>query len=137
MSDNSAIADNATENLDVTWNQLYEIIARKNPSLGASLSKCRLKQVTAVSIEIEVRANGFALNMLQREKNKDVLKKICTEYFGKDIDIVLTNHPETDAESPQKKNLNDGLLKQKAISHPTVADAIEIFNGKLIDVKIL
>jgi DNA polymerase-3 subunit gamma/tau len=83
LSDNSAIADNATENLDVTWNQLYEIIARKNPSLGASLSKCRLKQVTAVSIEIEVRANGFALNMLQREKNKDVLKKICTEYFGK------------------------------------------------------
>jgi len=28
-------------------------------------------------------------------------------------------------------------LKQKAISHPLVADAIEIFDGKLIDVKIL
>jgi len=27
-------------------------------------------------------------------------------------------------------------LKQKALSHPLVADAIEIFNGKLIDVKI-
>jgi DNA polymerase-3 subunit gamma/tau len=132
-----AIADNFTENLDVIWNQLYEIIARENPSLGASLSKCRLKQVTADSIEIEVRANGFTLNMLQREKNKAVLKIICTEYFGKDVDIVLTTHPETDAESPKKKSQNDSLLKQKAISHPRVADAIEIFNGKLIDVKIL
>jgi DNA polymerase-3 subunit gamma/tau len=123
--------------LDVIWNQLYELIARKNPSLGASLSKCRLKQVSADSIEIEVRANGFTLNMLQREKNKAVLKMICTEYFGKDLDIVLTNHPETDAESPKKKSQNEDLLKQKAISHPRVADAIEIFNGKLIDVKIL
>ena len=131
-----AIADNFTENLDVIWNQLYEIIARENPSLGASLSKCRLKQVTADSIEIEVRANGFTLNMLQREKNKAVLKIICTEYFGKDVDIVLTTHPENDAESPKKKSQNDSLLKQKAISHPRVADAIEIFNGKLIDVKL-
>lgn len=137
MSGASTIADNASENLEVIWNQLYEIIARKNPSLGASFSKCSLKQVTAVGIEIEVRANGFTLNMLQREKNKAVLKKICTEFFGRDIDIVLTNHPETRDESPKKKSQNDSLLKQKAIRHPTVADAIEIFNGKLIDVKTL
>ena len=130
------IADNVGENLEDIWNQLYGIIARKNPPLGASLSKCRLKQVTAANIEIEVRANGFTLNMLQREKNKAILKKLCSEFFGRDIDIVLTNHPETDDESPKKKSQNDSLLKQKAISHPTVADAIEIFNGKLIDVKI-
>ena len=68
--------------------------------------------------------------------NKAVLKKICSEFFGREIDIVLTNHPETDDESPKKKSQNDSLLKQKAISHPTVADTIEIFNGKLIDVKI-
>ena len=101
------------------------------------MSKCRLKQITAVRIEIEVRANGFTLNMLQREKNMAALKKICTQYFNKDIDVVLTSHPETDADSPKKKSQNDHLLKQKAISHPTVADAIEIFNGRLIDVKIL
>jgi hypothetical protein len=30
----------------------------------------------------------------------------------------------------------DNQLKQKAISHPLVAEAIDIFDGKLIDVKI-
>ncbi len=124
------------KNLDVTWNQLYETIAKKNPSLGANLSKCRLKQITADRIEIEVRANGFTLNMLQREKNTAVLKRICAEFFGKDIDVVLTSHLETDDESPKKKSQNDNLLKQKAISHPRVADAIEIFDAKLIDVKL-
>lgn len=131
-----AINGHASKNLDVTWNQLYEIIAQKNPSLGASLSKCRLKQVTADSIEIEVRANGFTLNMLQREKNMAALKRICAQYFGKDIDVVLSCHPETDDGSPKKKSQNDNLLKQKALSHPLVADAIEIFNAKLIDVKL-
>jgi DNA polymerase-3 subunit gamma/tau len=131
-----AITADALKNLDVTWNQLYEIIAQKNPSLGASLSKCRLKQVSADSIEIEVRANGFTLNMLQREKNMAALKRICAQYFGKDIDVVLSCHPETDDGSPKKKSQNDNLLKQKALSHPLVSDAIEIFNAKLIDVKL-
>ena len=131
-----ALTGDELKNLDVIWNQLYEIIAQKNPSLGANLAKCRLKQVTANSIEIEVRANGFTLNMLQREKNMAALKKICTEYFGKDIDVVLTCHPETDDGNSKKKSQNDNLLKQKALSHPLVADAIEIFNGKLIDVKL-
>jgi len=101
------------------------------------LSKCRLKQVTDGSIEIEVRANGFTLNMLQREKNKAALKKICAEYFDKDVDIVLTGHPETETDNPKKKSQNDSRVKNEAISHPRVADAIEIFDGKLIDVKIL
>ncbi len=131
-----AITGDALKNLDLTWNQLYEIIAQKNPSLGASLSKCRLKQVTADSIEIEVRANGFTLNMLQREKNMAVLKRICTQYFGKDIDVLLSCHPETDDGSPKKKSQNDNVLKQRALSHPLVSDAIEIFNAKLIDVKL-
>jgi DNA polymerase-3 subunit gamma/tau len=130
------ITGDAFKNLDVAWNQLYEIIAQKNPSLGASLSKCRLKRVSADSIEIEVRANGFTLNMLQREKNMAVLKKICAEFFEKDLDVVLTCHPETDDSSPKKKSQNDNLLKQKALSHPLVADAIEIFNAKLIDIKL-
>jgi DNA polymerase-3 subunit gamma/tau len=132
----TAAADDTWDDLDATWNRLYEIISQKNPSLGASLSKCRLKRVSGDHIEIEVRDNGFTLNMLQREKNKTVLKKICAAYFGEEKDILLTSSSETDDERPKKKSPNNHLLKQKALSHPLVADAIEIFNGKLIDVKI-
>jgi DNA polymerase-3 subunit gamma/tau len=119
------------KDLDATWSRLYEIIAQKNPSLGASLSRCRLKQVSADHIEIEVCGNGFTLNMLQREKNKAILKKICTAYFGEEKNVVLTTSSEPHDESPKKKSPNDHLLKQKALSHPLVADAIEIFKGKL------
>lgn len=129
-------ADDTLKDLDATWSRLYGIISQKNPSLGANLSRCRLKQVSADHIEIEVCGNGFTLNMLQRDKNKAILKKICTAYFGEEKNVVLTTSSEPDDESPKKKSQNDHLLKQKALSHPLVADAIEIFKGKLIDVKI-
>jgi DNA polymerase-3 subunit gamma/tau len=104
--------------------------------LGASLTRCRLKQISADHVEIEVSDNGFTLNMLQREKNKTALKKIFAAYFGEEKDITLTSSSEPGDERPKKKIQNKHLLKQKALGHPLVADAIEIFNGKLIDVKI-
>jgi DNA polymerase-3 subunit gamma/tau len=131
-----ATSDDTLNDLGATWSRFYEIISQKNPSLGASLTRCRLKQVAADHIEIEVRDNGFTLNMLQREKNKTVLKKICAAYFGEEKEILLTSSSGPEQERPKKKSQNDHHLKQKALSHPLVADAIEIFNGKLIDVKI-
>ena len=121
---------------ETIWRQLYEIICQENPSLGASLTKCRLKKVSAETVEIEVLDNGFTLNMLKREKNKSILKQIFTAYFGAEKAVELTTAAELDAQSPKKKSQNEQRQKQKALSHPLVADAIEIFNGKLIDVKL-
>ncbi|MEJ2729968.1 MAG: DNA polymerase III subunit gamma/tau, partial [Deltaproteobacteria bacterium] len=88
--------DERLDDLTATWSRLYEIISRKNPSLGASLSRCRLKQISDDHIEIEVCDNGFTLNMLQREKNMAFLKGISREYFGEEKDIMLTSSSEPD-----------------------------------------
>jgi len=137
VPETSASSGDVLNDLDATWDQLCKIIGETNPSLGASLSKCRLRQVAADRVEIEVHGNGFTVSMLKREKNKVILKKACAQYFGNEKDIVLIAQGESVDERPLKKNQNDHLLKQKALSHPSVADALEIFNGKLIDVKIL
>ena len=122
--------------LAATWRQLYVIICKENPSLGASLTKCRLKQVSTDTVEIEVLDNGFTLKMLEREKNKAILNRVCTAYWGAEKTVVLNTAARSDAESPKKKSQNEQRLKQKALSHPLVADAIDIFDGKLIDVKL-
>ena len=137
VPETAASSGDLLNNLDVTWDELCKIIAETNPSLGASLSKCRLRQVAADRVEIEVHGNGFTVSMLKREKNKVILKKACAQFFGNEKDIVLVAQDDSDDEQPKKKSQNDHLLKQKALSHPSVADALEIFNGKLIDVKIL
>ena len=136
IADPPPVVADPPADLEATWRRLYDIISKENPSLGASLTKCRLKQVSADAIEIEVLDNGFTLNMLQREKNKAILKKICAVHLGAEKKVVLNTAAESGAESPKKKSQNEQRLKQKALSHPLVADAIEIFNGKLIDIKL-
>jgi DNA polymerase-3 subunit gamma/tau len=73
--------------------------------------------------------------MIQREKNMAFLNQICADYFGEEKKILLTTQSDPDEENQKKKNKSN-LLKQKALDNSLVADAIEIFEGKLIDVKI-
>ena len=117
------------------WKQIVENIALKNPSLAANLAKCQIKKSDAKFLEIEAPANGFTLNMIQREKNMALLKQECEDILGNRPELKITTSSAME-DSHQKKKIDD-QLKQKAISHPLVGDAIEIFDGKLIDVKVL
>ncbi len=51
------------------------------------------------------------------------------------MEIVITAKNIPSGEDHKKKS-NDSDLKNNAISHPLVADSIEIFNGQIVDVKI-
>jgi DNA polymerase-3 subunit gamma/tau len=120
---------------DAVWDAVYDQISQENPSLAANLSRCRLKRILEDRLEIEVVGNGFTLNMIQREKNMVLLKKVFTKYLGEAKQIVLNSRADPNQDSQKKKNKNN-KLKQEALHHPLVADAIEIFDGKLIDVKV-
>lgn len=129
-------ANSPAENSAEAWTQISKIISNKYPSLAANLAKCRLKKIEGQRLEIEVPGNGFTLKMIQREKNMAVLQQVCADVLGSRKDIRLSAGTTPD-DNYQKKKSHDNELKKKALSHPLVADAVEIFDGKLIDVKLL
>jgi len=135
-SEEASATNSFAENSDEAWKRISKIISNKNPSLAANLAKCRLKKIESHRLEIEVPGNGFTLKMIQREKNMAVLQQVCADVLGSQKDIRLAAGTTPD-DNYQKKKSHDNELKKKALSHPLVADAVEIFNGKLIDVKIL
>jgi DNA polymerase-3 subunit gamma/tau len=118
------------------WKQISKVIANKNPSLAVNLAKCKLKKIEDHQLEVEVPGNGITMKMIQREKNMAALRQVCADVLGSQKDIRLTPGTGPD-ESYQKKKSHDNELKKKALSHPLVADAVEIFDGKLVDVKII
>jgi DNA polymerase-3 subunit gamma/tau len=130
-----APATESTGKADQMWQQICEIVSQKNPSLAANLIKCKLSNTAEGSTEIDVPDNGFTINMIQRDKNMAILKQVCTAVFGHDPNIRLSTSTSMGGHTQKKKK--DKQLKQEAISHPLVADAIEIFDGKLVDVKVL
>ena len=96
------------------------------------MAKCRLKKVGDGTLEIEVNGNGFITKMIT--KNLATLKQICSDFFGRDMQIELCRQadaPAGNAGEAQKSG------RQDASRHPLVPDAIEIFEGTLVDVKKL
>jgi DNA polymerase-3 subunit gamma/tau len=122
--------------LSETWQKLFITFSEKHPSLAPNLKDSILKKLTDRSLEIEVSGNGFNINMIRRTKNMDIIKKVCHDFFGKEMDVRITLKKAPNDESRQEKGLTE-RLKKEALNHPLVDDAVEIFDGKVVDVKIL
>ena len=124
-------------NLDLTWERLLDIFLKNSPMLAASLKKCALKRLTEHSLEIEINGNGFNVSMIKRSKNVAIIEKVCEDFFGKSMDLTLTVKDSQKKDNQEHKTDRESRLKQEALSHSLVADTIEIFNGRVLDVKIL
>ena len=119
-----------------TWGKITGVVSERYPSLAANLSRCQVKAISDERITLEVVGNGFTVNMLRRNKNLAILKEIHHELFGNDIDIHITSEDSQD-NGKQTNGNQESRLKNEALSHPRIADAIEIFDGKVLDVKLL
>jgi DNA polymerase-3 subunit gamma/tau len=132
------------ETRDAAWQRVIDIIARQQPSLVANLKKCSLRGTEPGHLEIVPPANSYASGMLRRDKHLALLKKVCADVFGAAMEIVIAEAAAGaagsglgDGMNSQEKRERNHTLVQQALNHPLIADAIEIFNGKLVDVQIL
>ena len=124
------------ENIDSTWKRFLSILSDKYPSLAALMTNSTMKRLGDQRLEIEVNGNDFNINMVTKDKNTAIIKKVCEDLFGPKMEVIITAQKIQNNETQQKKS-RDSRLKQEALSHPLITDAVEIFNGKVVDVKIL
>lgn len=131
---NRASAKDLTE----TWQQLVSILSDRCPSLLPSLENAVLTKVDDGSLEITVKGNSFYAARLRDKTSVAEIEKACAEFFNRRMKIKVVEESSgpvrnrSQAETDRAKR-----LKREALSHPVVTDALEIFQGKVIDVKIL
>ena len=124
------------KSLGAVWGKILDILSDTSPSLATNLANSALRKLSDQRLEIEVNGNGFNINMIRRKRNMATLKRVLREFFGEKINLVINAKVVQDEKNKAKKN-QDNRLKQEALSHPLVADTLEIFDGKIVDVKIL
>ncbi|MFO7557072.1 MAG: DNA polymerase III subunit gamma/tau [Desulfobacterales bacterium] len=129
-------ATDQDETLEKKWEKLFSIFLEEYPSLATNLKNSKIKRLADNRLEIEVNGNDFNIKMVRKEKNKGIIKKICSDFFGKEMDLLIHIKKIEEENHPQQAG-GTVRLKQEALSHPLVTDALEIFNGKVVDVKIL
>lgn len=121
--------------LEVIWKKILDKISEQSPALSTHLASSALKSLTDAALEVEVSGNGFNINMVKRKKNMAILDQVVRDYFGKEKKITITSRLMPGSQVPETKS-QESRRKQDALNHPLVADAIEIFSGKVIEVKI-
>jgi DNA polymerase-3 subunit gamma/tau len=134
--ENPTTVEGLVETLGRIWKRVIDMISEQYPFLAATLSKCDIKGLTRDGIEIKVNGNDFNRNQILRPKNIAILEKIIRDVLGRSVRIEILKG-NSNAPNNQEKRARENRLKQEALSHPLVAEAVEVFNGKVVDVKIL
>lgn len=115
------------------WGNALEAVEREKPSLGALLKRCRIVAVDEGRLTLEVDGNAFAVKSIQ--KHHAFLEGLFCRLAGCSTTLeVIAN--TRDASEKQKEREVAEKRKQAALDHPLVMEAMELFGGKVIDVKL-
>jgi DNA polymerase-3 subunit gamma/tau len=129
----------STEDLSNTWRQLLEAFNKRCPTLAPNLEKASLTRIDKDILEISVTGNSFYTKRLQEKKSISALQDVCSQFFGRKMRIKILEAGGKGAQGGTKTKESDKerRLRKEALSHPLVTDALDIFQGRVVDVKIM
>jgi DNA polymerase-3 subunit gamma/tau len=127
------------QRLDEIWKRLLVLFNKECRSLIPSLENAFLSKVGSNFVEITVKGNSFISARLREENNASKIKHICRQYFGRNMAVRVVEQPtqETQKNGTIKETEKARQLKKEALDHPTVTDALDVFQGTVVDVKII
>jgi DNA polymerase III subunit gamma/tau len=118
---------------DRLWDSAIRQVEQEKPSLAPLLKRCRMKQPNDAVLELEVSGNDFDFKSVQKHQN--FLENMFSTLVGQPVQVRVTvNTQEAAGKQIEKQQVDH--LKQSALSHPMVMEALELFGGKVVDVKV-
>jgi DNA polymerase-3 subunit gamma/tau len=118
------------------WKRIVGILQSRLPALAAHLQHSSLQDLSEESLIIEVKGNEFAINRVKRGDSVAAIQQAVKEISGRSPAIVVQER-SADPAVKRKKKMREKQLEQQALGHPLVSEAVELFQGKVVDVKIL
>jgi DNA polymerase-3 subunit gamma/tau len=125
--------DHGVANDDDLWDRVIAIVAKTKPSVAAALSRAQVLSVTEKTFKVKVCDNDYTMKMVK--KNMAMIDTVCREHSGRGIDIEFSSGASEGKDAAAVKQKAD-TIKQQLLNHPLVADAVEIFSGKIEEIKI-
>ncbi len=124
-----------SEPLDVErlWASVKIQTEKQKPALAGFLGRCKLRMIGDDQLELLVGGNEFTLKSITRQL--PYLENACRRESGRKLTLTTVADYE-DTAAKQKQKEKTGRLRQQAMSHPLVTEAMELFNGRVTDIKV-
>jgi len=117
------------------WARILTRIGKRLPALAANLQQSSLLKADEKVFEIEVKGNEFSINRAKRPEGIQAVRDAVQDLCGLSPEIVVRGISD-DPTAKREKKLHEDHLRQQALSHPMVSEAVDLFQGKVMDVKI-
>ena len=118
---------------DDAWRGIIARIAETKPSIAAALTRSQLVSMSQQAFTVKVRDNDYSMNLVK--KNLSMIDAVCRELAGRGIQVDFFSGDTQDNSTTSAKQKADDI-RQKLLNHPLLADAVEIFSGKIEEIKI-
>ena len=120
------------------WQKLRALFSKEYPGLAPNVEKGEIVNLDENVMEIRAAGNSFYTARLRDEKNMAALQEVCDRFFGRKMKIrVVESKKATTKKKQGKESDRERRLRKDALAHPLVTDALDIFKGRVVDVKIL
>ncbi|OGL47181.1 MAG: DNA polymerase III, subunit gamma and tau [Candidatus Schekmanbacteria bacterium RBG_16_38_11] len=123
------------------WEEFIKRVEEESISLGAFLRNGCIKEIVGNKITLAFE-DSFSIQTISKDKNLKLLKSAAAALLGgkgelivkKELSAKKTSEADEGAEKEKKNGEN---LFQKAYKEQAVKEVLEIFPGKIVDVKVL
>ena len=125
---------------DKTWAGLVDFVKQQRKhAISSLLEQSSLLLQELPRLRIGMPNNFFGL--LDNDK-RQVIQVMAVEYFGTEVTLEVEKIGNGDSapmslheERAQVESDRQKKLRQNAVEHPAIKSAVDIFNGKIVDVR--
>jgi DNA polymerase-3 subunit gamma/tau len=118
------------------WGDLLKRLRQEKPLLAASLERVRVRRPNPRSLELDFNNRQFEYEMAREGENLELLQRLGQEVFGEGCKISLSAGVLDEQRAQRAQTDRQRRLKQKALKHPLVTEALEIFGGEIVEVRV-
>ncbi len=122
--------------LTARWKDLLKSMRQEKPALAASLERASVSEPHPDHLELDFSGHEFDYEMVKEMENLSLLKRLGRELFGERVEFSLKPGGEGGRTEQKVRTARQRRQQQKALKHPLVTEALEIFGGEIVEVRI-
>ena len=118
------------------WQAVLKRMRQEKPALAASLERVSAREPKPDLLELDFNGHEFDYEMVKERESFGLLNRVSREIFGEKMKISLIAGGEEIRRKQKGKTDRQRLQQRKALKHPLVTEALEIFGGEIVEVKV-
>jgi DNA polymerase-3 subunit gamma/tau len=119
-----------------SWDDLVARIREQKPALAGTLERVKVKEISPGHLELDFSGHNFDYELVTERENMALLQTTGREILGPQVEISVAGGGREGMSERRAATDRQRRLRQKALRHPLVNEALEIFGGQVVEVKI-